>query len=201
MADWDRDRVGATIFDVFFARRWTRAVVRERFEEDMAGFVVGGVNGLSAALLADDPTGWFASGKRERSILDALKAALDWLTDRLGPDLSQWHWGRLHLLMLRHVLSGRGDLGVLLDQRSVPVKGDTFTVCNTGLGPNFEARTGAGFRLVADLSSTPPLLWSVDAQSQSGHPGSPQYGDQLQTWIKGEYYPLPLDPAETNKQW
>jgi penicillin amidase len=200
LQQWDcrmePDRVGASIFEVFFSH-WTRAVVRERFDEATATLVAGGANGLSAALLAGDPAGWFAEGRRERAVLGAMRAAVDWLTERLGPDRTRWHWGRLHVLSLRHILSGRGDLGTLLDQAGVPVPGNAHTVCNTGLGPEFEARTGAGFRLVADLSSAPPVLWSVDAQSQSGHPGSPHYADQLPTWTKGEYYATPLDPVES----
>jgi penicillin G amidase len=186
------NQVGASIFEVFFAR-WTRVVVRERFKEETAAFLASGVNGLSAALLTDDPFGWFAPGKREEAIRQAMELALDWLTNRLGPDLSQWTWSKLHILLLRHVLSGRGDLGPLLDQRGLPVPGNAHTVGNTGLGPNFEAKTGAGFRLIADLSSSPPMLWSVDAQSQSGHPGSPHYRDQLETWSKGEHYRTALN--------
>ncbi|MCE9530204.1 MAG: penicillin acylase family protein [Planctomycetes bacterium] len=191
------DRVGATLFEVFFSR-WTRTVVAERFDEATAGFVVGGVNGLSAALLLEDAAGWFASG-REAAILRTMKTALDWLTTRLGPDMSQWNWGRLHILTLAHILSGCGDLGTLLDQRGIPVPGNAHTVCNTGVGADFEGRMGAGYRLVADLSSSPPVLWSVDAQSQSGHPSSATYADQLPTWAKGEYYTLPLDRAEASR--
>ena len=202
LQSWDGrmepDRVGATLFEVFFAR-WVRAVVLERFEESTAAFVAAGASGLAASLLLDDPGAWFAAGKREAAVLRAMTAALDWLTERLGPDMSHWSWGRLHVLTLPHVLSGRGDLGRLLDQPSLPVSGNMHTVCNTGLGANFEGRTGAGFRLIADLASTPPVLWSVDAQSQSGCPGSPHYGDQLETWRQGSYYPLPLDPAEASR--
>jgi penicillin amidase len=189
------DRVGAALFDVFFSH-WTRAVVRERFDEATAAFVAGTANGLSAGLLTEDPVGWFAAGKHEQAILGAMNAALDWLTDRLGPDMLQWTWGKLHTLSLRHILSGRGDLGRLLDHGGLPVPGDMHTVCNTGLGPGFEARTGAGFRLIADLSTSPPELQSVDAQSQSGHPGSPHYSDQFNTWLGGEYRRLPLERPE-----
>ena len=52
-----------------------------------------------------------------------------------------------------------------------PVPGNMHTVGNTGLGAAFESRTGASFRLIADLSTTPPALWAVDSQSESGHPG------------------------------
>jgi penicillin amidase len=108
-----------------------------------------------------------------------------------------WTWGKLHILPLKHVLSSRGDLGKLLDHGGVPVRGDKTTVCNTGQGTNWEAGAGAGYRLIAELDNNPPGLWAVDAQSQSGHPGSPHYSDQLDDWLAGRYHFLPLDTIET----
>ena len=199
---WDgrmeTDRIGATIFEVFFTH-WTKAVARARFDETTAGFIAGGANGLSAALLTDDAAGWFASGQREPAILGALNSALDWLTSRLGADMGQWTWGKLHVLLLRHVLSGRGDLGQLLDHGGQPVSGNMHSVCNTGLGAAYESRTGASYRLIADLSMSPPGLWAVDSQSQSGHPGSPHYSDQFGTWLRGEYHLLSLERSEAGQ--
>jgi penicillin amidase len=186
------DSVAATLFEVFFSH-WVRAVTREHFDADTAAFVAGGANGLSAALLADGELGWFAAGRREPSIVSAMTAALGWLTARLGTDMSEWKWGRLHVVSLRHILSGRGDLGQLLDQKGASVRGNMHTVCNTGLGADFDARTGAGYRLIADLSASPPELHAVDGQSESGHPGSPHYADQLRGWIDATYHRLPLD--------
>ena len=113
---------------------------------------------------------------------------------RAGPGLVDL--GRLHQIQLRHVLSGRGDLGELLDRGGLPVKGDGVTVCNTGYDPNYLAPMGANYRMVADRWPHPPGLWAVDAQGQSGHPGSPHYGDQLTEWISGRYRYLPLDRGE-----
>jgi penicillin amidase len=196
LGEWDcrmePDRVGAAIFDVFFSH-WVKAVVRERFEGETAALVAGGASGLAARLLEGDAVGWFAAGRREPALLGAMSAALDYLAGRLGPDAGGWTWGRLHLMPLRHVLSGRGDLGRLLDAGGRPVKGDFTTVCNTGQGGAFEARSGANYRLIADFSDPLPTLWAVDASSQSGHPGSPHYGDQFVGWLRGEYHELPLD--------
>jgi penicillin amidase len=187
--------VGATIFEVFFSH-WAREVARERFPPENADFLAGGCNGLAAALLSGDPAGWFATGQREQAILRALEGALAWLEERLGPGMGEWTWGRLHVLPLRHVLSGRGDLGRLLDHGGVAVHGNMHTVCNTGPGPNFEVRSGATYRLIADLAEAPAGLWAVDSQSQSGHPGSAHYADQLPVWLGGEYHFLPLDQSE-----
>ena len=68
------------------------------------------------------------------------------------------------------------------------------TVCNTGSDPNWLATTGAGYRLIADLATR--TLLAVDAQSQSGHPLSPHYSDQLALWNAGEYNVLPLDRGD-----
>ncbi len=196
LREWDflveLDRVGATIFDVFFSH-WTKAVVRERFDGDVAGLLGGGVSGLVARLLLEDWAGWFKSS-REAAIEAALRSTLDALTSRLGPDMSQWTWGRTHVMPLRHVLSGRGDLAALLDHGGLPVKGDMTTVCNTGFGGAWEARSGANYRLIADFSERPGL-WAGDASSQSGHPGSPHYRDQLPAWIAGEYHWITMDDA------
>jgi penicillin amidase len=202
LESWDcrmePDRVGATIWEIFFAH-WTRAVVHDRFDGEVASLLTGGASGLAAALLERDAAGWFGPGARTKTIHAAFGGALDWIQNRLGPDVAGWQWGKIHTLPLRHYLSGRGDLAQLLDHGGIPVKGNSHTVCNTGLGAQFEARSGPGYRLIADLNTSPPGLWAVDGQSESGHPGSPHYRDQLDDWIGGRYHYLPLDAGEVAK--
>ena len=203
LAAWDcrmeTDRAGAAIFEVFFGH-WSTRVAAERFADDTAALVAGAIAGLAASLLSADEAGWFADGQRLAAIAAAMTAALDELAERLGPDMDQWRWGRLHRIHLRHVLTGRGELGSLLDRGGLPVRGNGTTVCNTGFDPNWGAAMGANYRLIADLSTDPPGLWAVDAQGQSGHPGSPHYGDQLTEWLAGRYHFLPLDRAAAATQ-
>jgi penicillin amidase len=185
--------IAGTIFDVFFTH-WTRAVVRERFGADVAPLLAGGAAGLAARLLVEDWCGWFEPGRREAAIRTAAGGALDALATRLGPDMASWTWERVHVMPLRHVLSGRGNLAQLLDHGGLPVAGDVTTVCNTGFGGAWEARSGAGFRMIADFAER-PCLWLNDAQGQSGHPGSPHYRDQLAAWASAEYHRVTLDDA------
>jgi penicillin amidase len=186
------DRVGATLFNVFFAA-WARAVVRQRFAGDAAALLAGGASGLAARLLEGDSIGWFEAGRRAEAILGTMAGTLALLTERLGPDMSTWQWGRVHVLPLRHALSGRGDLGRLLDHGGRAVKGDATTVCNTTPGAAFEGRLGANYRLIVDFGDPLPTLWAVDCSGQSGHPGSLHYEDQFEDWARGEYHALPLD--------
>jgi penicillin amidase len=202
LAEWDcrfeTDRVGASIFEVFFSK-WCEVVTAERFDGDDAELLVTGINGLAVKLLAEGDVGWFRESNRDGAILTALRSALDFLSGRLGQDISGWAWGKLHTLPLTHVLSIRGELGQLLDHGGSPAPGSAATVCNTGTNPDLTVRSGAVYRLIADLSSSPPGLWAVDAQSQSGHPGSPHYRDQLTDWLAGRYHYLPLDRTEVSR--
>ena len=203
LSEWDcrmeADRVGAAIFDVFFGH-WCGRVAAERFPDDTAPLVAGANAGLATALLSADEAHWFADGRRQAAIACAMTSALDELTGRLGADMSEWCWGRLHRIHLRHVLSRRGDLGSLLDRGGLPVRGNGTTVCNTGFDPNWGAAMGANYRMIADFGAEPAGLWAVDAQGQSGHPGSAHYCDQLAEWLGGRYHFLPLDRSTAARQ-
>jgi penicillin G amidase len=165
--------------------------------------LIGGIEALAAELLRSDRAGWFgerpqpAAQTRERLIRTTFRAAFDRLKQQFGDDPSTWTWGRLHRLDLKHVLAFRGELGQLLNHGGAGVRGDGTTVCNTGRGPDFEAASGAGYRMICDLGESPAGLWAVDCQSQSGHPGSPHYSDQYQDWLGGKYHFVPLDRRES----
>ncbi len=214
--DCDPNLVAPAVFNVFFVD-WCKRVAAERLPEEAVPLLAGGIEGLAAELLRADREGWFSSTKRQDASLpteqqaansgeanvnrktlirDTFRATLGRLTERFGDDPSQWTWGCLHRLDLRHVLAKRGDLGELLNQGGAGVRGDATTVCNTGRGPEFEATAGAGYRMICDLGELPAGLWAIDCQSQSGHLGSPHYRDQFQDWLNGNYHFLPLDRAE-----
>jgi penicillin amidase len=124
---WDcrmeTDRVGASIFESFFTQ-WSQAIANERFTREVSALVSGAIGGLASELLAKDTVGWFQKVSRQRAILRVLDAALDDLARRLGPDMSQWSWGNLHKINLKHILSGRGELSLLLDRGGAPVRGN-----------------------------------------------------------------------------
>jgi penicillin amidase len=199
---WDcrmeRESVAATIFDAFFVH-WCQTVANERFSGEAAALVAAAAGGLAANLLHGDAAGWFAPGRREVAIQHAFDSALETLAARLGPSLDRWQWGELHHMQMRHFLSERGDLRELLDQPSPGVHGDMLTVCNTGGDVDWQARLGAGYRMIVDMSVSPAEMWAVDAGSESGHPASQHYADQLGDWLAGRYHRLSLDRAEVER--
>jgi penicillin amidase len=54
--------------------------------------------------------------------------------------------------------------------------------------------------MIVDMSVSPAEMWAIDAGSESGHPGSPHYGDQLNEWLAGHHHRVPLDRARTEAQ-
>jgi penicillin amidase len=200
LAVWDcrmePDRVAASIFDVFFTK-WSERVAAERFSGETASLVAGAIGGLAAELLADDRAGWFREKEsRQPAIRQSFEGALDFLSGKFGSDMLDWGWGRVHSLQQKHILSGRGELAQLLDLGGMPVRGNSVTVCNTGLAPDYSATMGAGYRMIADLSDPHGGLWAVDAGSESGHPASPHYNDQIGEWLTAQYHYVPLDPEQ-----
>jgi penicillin G amidase len=189
------DQVGAALFEVFF-RQWSRIVAAARFPAELAPLMADVSGGLALALLRADEAGWFAAADREAQIVTAFRATVNELATRLGTNMQQWTWGRLHTITLHHPLSNRGDLATLLDRGGYALSGNAFTVCNTGSDANYGANLGASYRLIADLSSSPPVLWGMDTAGQSGHPGSPHYCGQLTAWLNQNYHLLPLSRAE-----
>ena len=193
----DVDEIGASIFELFFSE-FTTAVAAERFDDDAVPLVAGAISGFAVRLLDNDEFGY--SPPRNETIVTCMVRAIDALTERLGPDMSGWHWGRIHKITLNHLLSDRGDLSDLLRRGGQPVGGNGITVSNTGFDPNYLASIGANWRHNADLADDPPGLWAVDATGQSGHPGSPHYGDQLTEWLAGRHHYLPLDSERARAQ-
>lgn len=206
---WDHratiDSAAGAFYEVLFVR-WTQAVAAERLPPERSDYLAAWLVGLAARLLEDDEIGWFRADRRSVA-RRVLGETMDELVTRLGPDPDAWRWGELHRLTLRHPLSGRGELGELLDKPPVAVPGDLSTINNSGfeggrISPdlpgydrNWEATSGAGYRLVADLGVSPAEIWTITGESQSGHPGSPHWNDQLDDFLAGRYRRIPMEDA------
>ena len=191
LRDWDgrmdMELVAPTLFNAFF-KCWCARVAAVQFPATIEPFMRTAVSGVAARLLHADPTQWFPATSREDEMRAAFQQALEQLNSDLGKDLTQWFWKRIQIVKFSHALSARGDLACLLNQEPQAVHGDMMTVCNTGF-----ATTGAGYRLIHDLSTDPAEMLAVDCQSQSGQPGSPHYADQFSDWAAGRYHRVPLD--------
>ena len=176
LREWDLrmtvESVAASVC-YLFTRHWIRCVLLVRLPRDQIELAAPFAGGLAVRLLRGDPHGWFRDANREEAIRATLRAAVTDLTVRFGPDLAGWMWGKLHTLTQKHVLSGRGDLGSLLDRSGFPMSGDGSTLFNATSDPATHAAiSGAGFRMIADLADPAGGLWAIEVAGASEHPGS-----------------------------
>jgi penicillin amidase len=125
----------------------------------------------------------------------ALEEGLAYLNERFGENTSNWTWGLVHQTRPQHTLSGAfPSLAAVLDPPSFPLGGDGDTPLSGGYSPTdpFTITGTSAARYVFDLGDWNDSVWTVPLGS-SGHPGSPHYADQAQTWRKIELTPMLYD--------
>jgi len=118
------------------------------------------------------------------AVARALSKSVTTLTERLGDDIDQWQWGKVHQARPKHNLSAAyPDLAELLDPPAIPTSGDGDTPLQGGYSPaNPNTVTSLSVaRYSYDPSNWDDSLWVVPLGS-SGHPGSEHYADQSETW-------------------
>ncbi len=140
------------------------------------------------SLLAEGDT-WPAAISR------ALARGAVGLRELLGDDPEGWAWGRIHRAAPRHPLSAAcPELDGLLDPPAIPHSGDGDTPLQGGYSPAvFATATSLSVvRYAYDTANWHNSLWVVPLGS-SGHPGSPHYHDQSETWRQVEMLPMRWD--------
>ncbi len=104
---------------------------------------------------------------------DALAVAIEAMQTEQGQDWSAWRWGRSNSLAFDHPLVPLFDLPTM----------------EKGGGAGTVASNGATYREIFDLSDWDRSV-GTNTPGQSGQPESPHYGDLLENWVNGEYFPL-----------
>ncbi|MFL5891441.1 MAG: penicillin acylase family protein [Solirubrobacterales bacterium] len=124
-------------------------------------------------------------------VLDALRAAMDDLEGRLGPDQEAWRWGRVHPLVFPHALGAANPVFARIFNRRLEVGGAQETVAQVGWDPNdpFTAIWAPCWRMVADPARPERSRWQAFT-GQSGHPGSRHYDDLQADWKEGRTQPM-----------
>lgn len=121
-------------------------------------------------------------------VTTALHAAVEQLSERLGPEASRWRWDSVHTAVFPHQgLDSVRFLKPLLSRR-LPSPGDWSTV---NVGPvaadaPFEQRSVPSYRGIFDLSRANDSRL-IDPVGESGHFLSPHYDDFMKDWSELRY--------------
>ena len=110
---------------------------------------------------------------RDSTAAAALQVAVDSMVKVQGADWSEWRWGRFQTGAFPHPLVSAYDLP------DIERTGGSGTV----------AAAGATFREIIDFANLDGSL-ATNVPGQSAQPGSPFYGNLLESFSNEEYFPL-----------
>lgn len=206
---YSKDDVPTTIFEVFFNHLIKNIYLDEMGENlfQQYIFLANIPYRVTMKLLSDSTSVWFDNVATEsvetrndiirQSLTDALKD----LSQRLGEDIREWRWGRLHTLTLRHPFGGIKVLEPIFNIGPMEVGGSGTTVNNGEyhLTSPYEMTLGPSMRKIVDFGNVNSAL-SVIPSGQSGQPMHDHYSDQAPLWKNGEYHTLPLDEQVIDQQ-
>ena len=130
--------------------------------------------------------------ERNALLADALETAVTRLQSQLGGDISGWAWGGVHRTNPQHALSSVfPGLAEKLNPPSVAAHGDGFTPLagSYSTAEPYLITSASMARYVFDASDWENSRWVVPLGA-SGHPGSPHYSDQANTWADVNLVPM-----------
>lgn len=127
----------------------------------------------------------------EEQLTRSLRAALDELTEALGPAMSDWRWGDRHRAVFAHPVLSHVPVIANLADLSIGSDGGDYTVnrgLTAGQGHSIPAThlDGSGYRAIYDLGDLENSRYMI-ATGQSGNFLSPHYGSFLTRWRDGNY--------------
>ncbi len=199
----ERDSAAAPLFQVWylnlmeevFRKKLCLDLYKELIQHDYVAY-----NSLEY-LLELEESAWLPEGLAE-PLLASYTRSVEEVADEMGQDPDKWRWDEMQTIAFEHDLGVAPVIGDYLFNRGpYPYGGDHMTTgrARYALDNPFEVIGGAGLRYIAEMGE-PINIWAVVAGGQSGHPLSPHYSDQLETWLDGGYYKTEV-PRDPEREW
>jgi penicillin amidase len=183
-AAMDKDRPEPALFEAWLY------MFHQHMLTEKTGFDLHEKGPFAATTLASLVTlhaqDWCGDAKCTKNIEQSFAEALDFLSQRQGPDMKNWRWGRENVAALHHKLWSAVPVFKKLSDLSVESSGDFYTLDRGGGFDNdpahpFARTHGGGYRGVYDLGDPDASLFMI-ATGESGHIFSPHYGDLVPLW-------------------
>jgi penicillin amidase len=201
----DVDSAAAALYEVWTSRHLPQAIMAELVPAPARDLVGAGFIDATALVLEGQPP--YTVTPEIRSHLDqviwtSLRAAWDETVSLLGPDPTNWAWGKLHHAWFHSAVSVLADPATAqqLDIQDLAMGGTQLSpMAATYRKNDFSVRAGASIRLVMDVGDWDNSR-AINSSGQSGDPYSPHYRDLAPLWTSGEYVPLPFSRAAVERE-
>ncbi|GLZ75729.1 peptidase S45 [Actinorhabdospora filicis] len=202
LRDWDLQSDRDSAATAFYNATWRHLLI-DTFDELPQDLAPGGGERWYEVVgtIIDEPDSpwWDVKATPEKEDRDAIlkramAEAVDELTQKLGPEPTEWRWDELHTLTLRNQSLGTSGIGFvewLFNEPPVGVSGGDGIVNATGwdASEGYEVDAVPSMRMVVDLANWDGSWW-VNLTGQSGHAFSAHYDDQVQMWRTGALTPM-----------
>ena len=191
--DCSENSAEAALFHVFYQRMMYNLLTPDLGQELFLAYTEIFNQSLAPVdqILQDPQSPWFDAAPRHKIVEKSLGEAVMELTARLGTDMNEWSWGRLHTLILHHPLDRSKILAPIFSVGPFSSPGDGVTI-NMGFYRHsnpYQHVVGASMRMLIDLGDLRRSSFILPS-GQSGHPFSPHYKDQTELWKSGKYIRL-----------
>jgi penicillin G amidase len=201
---WDGDEridsAAAAIYETWAVKHLGRAAVARITPEAVRASV--GQGHLEAVIAyLETPNKKLSAAAREEILIESLSAALAELKQRLGPDMSTWAWGRLHVANWKPAIAVLADpqLAAQMGMGPLQVPGSASTPrAQTWRAADFSVTAGASVRMVMDVGAWDNSV-VMNTPGQAGDPFSAHYRDLFPMWAEGAYVPLAFSRAAVDR--
>jgi penicillin amidase len=142
-----------------------------------------------------------AASVRNAILLESLNGALAELHQRLGADMNEWSWGRLHRAAFEPAVGGLADPQLRAQMSVGPLQtpGSSSTPrAQSYRSSDFAVVSGASVRMVLDVGAWDNSVF-INTPGQSDDPLSAHYRDLFPLWAQGTYVPLRFSRAAVER--
>ncbi len=196
---WNRhdtvDQAGPTVFQTVYCET-ARATFRDDLGDDLTDMMLGTWYYWQERFLKmvlDGRSPWFddqttadRTETRDDIIRQAGRAVLNMLAPRLGPDPSEWHWGRVHTIRFDNPIRRSGVGRDWLGTADLPMDGSGETLYRGWYDFDDPHRVtfAAALRMVVDFGDSDKVR-AVLAGGSTGRTFHPHQKDQIDAWLTG----------------
>jgi penicillin G amidase len=198
LRSWDHDETtaspAAAIYEVWATKylgastvaKVTPTTARKLFEQGQLEAIVGYLEHPDGRLGADP------AAARDAILMESLNATLAELRSRLGSDINNWSWGRLHHATFEPAVGVLADPQLRAQMSVGPLQtpgSSSSPRAQSYRSTDFAVISGASVRMVLDVGAWDNSVF-INTPGQSDDPLSPHYRDLFPLWAGGGYVPL-----------
>ena len=207
---WDRhgdaDSAGAAFFNVLMTY-----LIRDTFDDQLPTSLQPSSGdrwyAVLARLMKHPKSVWWDDKHtarietRDDILVKAMTDARKQITVLSGNDPSEWSWGRLHRITLKHQAFGEvTGISRLFNRGDLPAPGGPAVVDAMAFDDrqSYAVTNGPTMRMLIDWSDLDNSRW-INQSGNSGHAYAQNYDDQLPLWATGRMLPFRFSRAAVHR--